>query len=183
MRFARVPNRGFSLIELLMVMAVAGTIMVIALPVLTNVTEGAKLNGAAREIEREFQAARLRSVSTNSLLRVRMNCPAAGYFRTVEYVNQAAIDSSANRCVLSAYPFPAADQDRMTRPNHDGPLRMLPDGATVNSLVLQFHPDGTVTNVVSNVPQTIVTPLTVTVTRNSKSKAMTVNGAGKIQLQ
>ena len=79
--------------------------------------------------------------------------------------------------------LPAPDADVMTRPNYDGPVRVLPEGATVTSLVLDFRPDGTVANVVSNVPQNIDAPLTVTVTRNSQSRTVTVNGAGKIQLQ
>ena len=48
---------------------------------------------------------------------------------------------------------------------------------------LEFHPDGTARAVVSEVPQAITTPVTVTVTRRGKSKAITINGAGKIQLQ
>ena len=71
----------------------------------------------------------------------------------------------------------------MTRPNFDGPVRTLPNGATVTSAVLQFSPDGTAVNVVSGSPQTITTPVTVTITRNGKSKTVTVNMAAKIQLQ
>ena len=37
--------------------------------------------------------------------------------------------------------------------------------------------------VVTNVAQAIATEVTITVTRNSKSKALTVNASGKIQLQ
>ena len=71
----------------------------------------------------------------------------------------------------------------MTRPNFDGPVRILPLGATVTSSVLEFHPDGTAVAIVSNVATPITTPVTITVTRKGKSKAITVNAAGKIQLQ
>ena len=181
MGLLRRSERGFSLNELLMTIAVAGTLMVVAVPVFSDVSESTKLNGAARELERELQSARLKAVTSNRILRVRLNCPSAGYYRTVEYLNTAA-DSATNRCLLSAYPFPA-DNDLMTRPNYDGPVRILPSGATVTTDALEFHPDGTAQRVVSNVAQTITTPVTLTVTRNSKSKAMTINGAGKIQLQ
>lgn len=173
---------GFSLTELMLTVAVAATLIAMALPVLTDVTESAKLNGAAREVERELQSARLRAVSVNRLLRVRLNCPAEGYYRTVEVLGAAA-DTSANRCLTSAYPFPAADTDLTTRPNYDGPIRILPQDATVGSSVIEFRPDGTAYNVVANVPQPINEPVTITVTRHSKSKSVTVNGAGKIQLQ
>ena len=71
----------------------------------------------------------------------------------------------------------------MTRPNYDGPVRMLPLGATVTSSILQFQPDGTAVTIVSNVVTPITTPVTITVTRKGKSKSITVNAAGKIQLQ
>jgi hypothetical protein len=49
--------------------------------------------------------------------------------------------------------------------------------------VLEFHPDGSAYEVVGNVPQRIANVVTVTVTRMNKSKRITINGAGKIQLQ
>lgn len=164
-----------------MVVAIAGALAAVAMPVMNNVSDSSKLNGAARELEREFQAARLKAVSTNRILRVRLNCPSAGSYRTVEYLNSAA-DTASNRCLQSAYPFPA-DTDLMTRPNYDGPVRVLPNQATVNSEILEFHPNGTAQRVVSNVPQAIATAVTITVQRKNKSKAMTINGAGKIQIQ
>ena len=181
MRAVRLSERGYSLNELMLIVAVAATLMVVGLPVMTDVTEASKLGSAAREIERELQSARLKSVSSNQILRVRLNCPATGYFRTVEYLNSAA-DTATNRCVESVYPFPA-DNDLMTRPNYDGPVRTLPLGATVATDIVEFHPDGTAYRVVSNVVTAITSPLTITVTRKNKSKAMTINAAGKIQIQ
>ena len=178
---ARLSARGFSLIELMMVVAVAATLMTVAVPVMSNLTESSKLSSAVRELERELQGARLKAVTVNRILRVRTNCPSAGFYRTVEYLNSGA-DTAADRCLTTAYPYPA-DTDLMTRPNYDGPQRLLPHGATFPSLVLEFHPDGTAQQVVSNVPQRIATQVTVTVTRRSASKAITINGAGKIQLQ
>ena len=48
---------------------------------------------------------------------------------------------------------------------------------------MQFQPDGTAYQVVSNVVTEITTPVSISVTRDGKSKAMTINGAGKIQIQ
>lgn len=172
---------GFSLTELMFAVAIAATLMAIGVPALMDVTENSKLTSAARQIERELQSARLKAVSNNRSLRVRLNCPAAGYYRTVEVLGTAA-DSATNRCLLGPYPFPA-DNDVMTRPNYDGPVRELPTGATVTTAVLEFRPDGTAYEVVANVAQTMAAPVTITVTRNNKTKAMTVNGAGKIQYQ
>jgi hypothetical protein len=85
--------------------------------------------------------------------------------------------------MTTPYPFPPPDDDIMTRPNFDGPVRLLPLGATVSDTVVQFSPDGTAAEVISGVATAIATPLTVTITRDSKSKTVTVNNAGKIQLK
>jgi prepilin-type N-terminal cleavage/methylation domain-containing protein len=175
-------QRGYSLVELMMVIAVAGTLMAVGLPIMTDLTEGTKLNAAAREVERELQTARLKAVSVNQILRVRLNCPAGGYYRTVEYLGTAA-DSATDRCVESSYPYPTPDNNILTVPNYDGPVRLLPNGATVTSAVIEFRPNGTAYQVFTNVPQEIIESQTITVTRNGKSKTVTVNGAGKIQLQ
>src|SRR5262247_1313206 len=96
-------DRGYSLTELVMIMAVAGTMMAFALPILTDLGEGTKLSAAAREIEREVQSARLRAVTVNRLLRVRLNCPATGYYRTVEVLGNTT-DQDPNRCIPASYP-------------------------------------------------------------------------------
>lgn len=174
--------RGFTLTELLLIVALIGTLAAVGLPVMKDVTASIKLNEASRLVERELQDARLKAVSSNRLLRVRMNCPAAGEIRMVEVLG-TAVDVAANRCQTSAYPFPAADTDIMTRPNFDGPLRQMPTGATVTSTIVQFGPDGTAMTVVAGVATAITTPATLTITRSGKSRTVTVNNAGKIQLQ
>ena len=63
------------------------------------------------------------------------------------------------------------------------PVRSLPLGATVTTNIIQFQPDGTAVTIVSDVVTPITAPVTITVTRKGKSKAITVNAAGKIQLQ
>jgi prepilin-type N-terminal cleavage/methylation domain-containing protein len=177
----RTNQRGFSLVELMLVVAAAGTIMAIALPVMTGLTAATKVNEAARLIEREYQDARLRAVASNRMLRVRTNCPSAGYVRTVEVLN-TAVDLASNRCLNSAFPFPA-DADLMTRPNYDGPVRTIPNGATATTAVIEFSPDGTARLVVAGVAEPIATAQTITITRQGLSRTVTVNAAGKVQLQ
>src|SRR3954454_13966368 len=140
-------QRGFTVSEMLIVVAAISTLSVIALPVMKDMTASIKLNESARLVEREMQDARLKAVSSNRVIRVRLNCPSTGYIRSVEVLGTAA-DNATNRCMTTAYPFPAPDTDIMTRPNFDGPVRPLPAGAQVGNVVLQFSPDGTAVQVI-----------------------------------
>jgi Tfp pilus assembly protein FimT len=166
----------------MLVVAFVGTIAAIAVPLTGDVTATIKLNEAARQVQREFAEARLRAVSSNRSLRVRTNCPSAGFIRSVEVLGDSRDDGTA-RCVTTGdYRFPP-DNDLMTRPNYDGPARPLPDGATVTTVNFQFQPDGTVLNVVSNVATAMTSEQTVTISRLGQSRTVKVNAAGKIQLQ
>ena len=182
MGFTR-KQQGFSLVELVLVMAVLGTLVAVGLPVMKDMTEGIKLNEASRMVERELQTARLQAVSVNRVLRVRLNCPANGYLRTVEVTGTASIDNATDRCMTARFPFPAGDTDLMTRPNFDGPVHVLPDGAAVNTLVLQFSPDGTAATVAAGTVTAITTPVSLTISRHGKTRTVTVNNVGKVQLQ
>lgn len=175
-------DRGFTLTDLMITVAIFTTLAAVSVPMASNMTADIKLSEAARAVEGELQYARLRAVSSNRVLRVRMNCPAAGSLRTVEYLNAAA-DTATNRCSDSVYPYPAADDDVVTRPNYDGPVRTLPEFATVGTYIIEFHPNGTAMNVVANVATAITTPISITVTRKSRTRTITINGAGKIQYQ
>lgn len=181
-RYSRLES-GFTLTEMMLTVAVLATVAAMGVPVMQDLTADLKVNEAARIVERELQDARLRAVSANRILRVRMNCPQAGELRTVEYVASSTVDTATNRCDAAVYPYPAADRDILTRPNYDGPVRTLPTPAAVGTYIIEFHPDGTAKNVVSNVATTISTPIAITITRNSRTRTVTVNGAGKIQLQ
>jgi Tfp pilus assembly protein FimT len=175
-------DRGFTITDVMITLAAFAILAGMAVPVMTDVTGDIRLSEATRTVERELQYARLRAVSSNRIVRVRTNCPAAGSLRTVEFLNSSA-DTSVTRCSTAAYPYPAADNDVMTRPNYDGPVRLMPAQASVGTHVLEFHPDGTAKQVVSNVSSTITTPVLITVTHKSKNRTITVNGAGKILLQ
>ena len=165
----------------MLTVAVSATLMAMALPVVTDITQSAKLNAATRLVERELQTARLKAVSTNSILRVRTNCPSAGYVRTVEVLG-SAVDLAPNRCSTDAYPF-QPDDELATRPNFDGPARILPLETTVTDAVLDFGPDGTARRVVGGVAQPITEPVAITIVRRVGTKTVTINGLGKVQIQ
>jgi Tfp pilus assembly protein FimT len=173
---------GFSLIELLVIVVMIATLAGIALPVYNDLAEASRLSAAARDVERELQIARLRAVQANRSLRVRLNCPVAGQYRTVEVLGTSA-DTAGNRCSTSSYPFPAPDADPFTLPNLDGPLRYLSLQTTVSNAAIEFRPNGTAWDASSGTASAITGDLTITVTRRARTRTVTVNGLGKITLQ
>jgi len=144
--------RGFTLIELMLVLAVLGLISAMAIPAVLNTTRQIKLAANARAVERELQGARMKAVRSNRAIRVRFNCPATGQYRMVELLGSKqtpatddADSRAATRCGYSAYPFPDTNQDFFSIPNNDGPIQTLQDGIGFGSdaQTVEFWPDGT----------------------------------------
>jgi prepilin-type N-terminal cleavage/methylation domain-containing protein len=195
--------RGFSLIELMLVVALLGIVGAMAVPMITNMMAGMRVSASARLVERELQTARLRAVATNRTMRVRFNCPAAGQFRLVEILGTPSVpapndaDSAATtRCGLAQYPYPDSNTDWFDVPNNDGPLNTLDTNVVfMSTQTLEFRPDGTVHynagigNPWPAVPADAPVSLTLQQANGSSTaKAATqrtiqVNGVGKITLQ
>jgi prepilin-type N-terminal cleavage/methylation domain-containing protein len=186
----RRPEAGFTLIDVMLTLSVLGIIAAMAVPGISDVTSGLRLGQGAREVERELQTARLLAVTSNRPIRVRFNCPAAGQYRIVEVIGSATVpaaaDSASDRCDESAYPYPAADRNVLTVPNHDGPIRRLPkDVAFGAAPSFEFLPDGTARQQSgSTVPWPAVptTGATVTLAYLSRTRTVSVNRLGKITL-
>ena len=186
----RFSQSGFSLIELLMVTALIGIVSVIGLPLLGQISGTIELGEAARQVERELQSARMTAVSANQPVRVRFDCPGAGQYRMVELIGTPAVPAAADgvigRCSDITYPFPAPDNNPITRPNNDGALKSLASQVTfTTATTIEFWPDGTAhTNTGGSDPwPPIASPGTyIILTRAGKTKSILVNGIGKIQL-
>jgi Tfp pilus assembly protein FimT len=183
---------GISLVDMLASCAVIATVSAIAVPPLMNTVDLLRLGMTVRDVERELQFARLKSVSTNRPMRVRFDCPSAGKVRVVEVIGTSTrpdandADGVLNRCSETAYPYKAtgADQSRLTRPNNDGPVRTLYSGTTFTAKqTLEFWPNGTVHNACQancDAGPAPIATVTLTLSRKSKTKNITVNGLGKI---
>jgi Tfp pilus assembly protein FimT len=175
---------------MLCVVAVLAILAGVSVPAFQNVTEGYKHGQAVRDVERELQTARLKAVTANRPFRVRFDCPAAGQYRMTELIGStsvpAAADTAANRCQESVYPTPAGDNNPLTRPNNDGPMRRLPTGVTFGTAAtLEFWPDGTVHQQSgSTLPWPVVgtAGTSITLVKGSVTKRIDVNGVGKITL-
>jgi len=183
---------GFTLVEMVIVTAIIAIIAGMAVPLLVNAANSIKLGQASREVERELQSARLLAVQTNQPMRLAFNCPSPGQYRIVELIGTSSVpaggDGAADRCAMTSYPYPAdTDKNPLTRPNFDGPLRYLDPSVSFSVVTtIEFWPDGTAhTNTGGSNPWPVIgaTGTTLTLTRSGKTKNITVNGLGKIQLQ
>lgn len=182
-------QRGFTLIDVIIVLALLGIIMGMAVPALTDVVDKQRLGQAAREVERELQIAKQRAVANNRPMRVRFNCPASGWYRMVELIgttsqpDAADGDSNKSRCDSNSYPYPAADNDPVTRPNLDGPPKKIDSRVTFGSVqTVEFWPDGTARYSAGTNPWALIatTGLSLTLTYKGNTTTIQVNGLGKI---
>ncbi len=173
-----------------MVTALVSIVSVIGMPLLGQIGGAIELGEAARQVERELQSARMSAVSANHPVRVMFNCPIVGQYRTVELIGTpgvpAAADGVVGRCAESTYPFPAPDNNPITRPNTDGPLRRLATLVSITtSTTIEFWPDGTAhtnTGGTNPWPPIAAAGTSIVLTRSGKTKSILVNGIGKIQL-
>jgi Tfp pilus assembly protein FimT len=185
---------GFTLIDMIAVMAIIATLSAMAIPQVTNSLDSMRLGMSVRDVERELQFARLKAVSANRPMRVRFDCPSAGKIRAVEVIGTSAApdandaDAVLGRCSETTYPYSptGADQSRLTRPNNDGAIRTVYTGTTFTAKqTLEFWPNGTVHTATCTVAPcdttgTQIGTVTLTMSRKSKTKNITVNGLGKI---
>jgi hypothetical protein len=130
------------------------------------------------------------AVSANHPVRVMFNCPVVGQYRMVELIGTPAAphgnDGVVGRCSQATYPFPAPDNNPITRPNNDGPVRYLPTLVTFTTVTtIEFWPDGsahTNTGGTNPWPPIASAGTYIILTRSGKTKSILVNGIGKIQL-
>ncbi len=185
-------SRGFSLVEVLVVVGLIGIISAIATPQLVSTIDRMRLGMSVRDVERELQFARLKAVSANRPMRVRFDCPSAGRVRAVELIglpgqpDAADADTNATRCNEASYPYmpTGTDKSRLSRPNNDGAVRYLTQGTTFTAKrTLEFWPNGTVhtaCQAACDATSTQIGTVTITLSRKGQTKNITVNGLGKI---
>lgn len=186
-------QHGVSLIDVLAVIMVLGILFGMTVPTMIGTLESLRLGQAAREVEREIHMAKSRAVSKGRTIRIRFNCPNFGQYRITELVGTPSVlataDTAANRCDEIAFPFPAADNDPVTLPNLDGPVRYLPDDISfVLPQTIEFWPDGTAHYAAggSTLPWPLIPTAGINIVvnddDNGNTASISVNGLGKILL-
>jgi len=189
---AHISEAGFSIVDMVVVVALIGVISAIALPTMTGAMDRMRLGQSARDVERELQSAKQRAIGNGRVMRVHFNCPTVREYRAVELIGTSTTPLAADMAVIDRckttgpYTFPAADNDPLTRPNLDGPVRWLDPSVSFGVVrSLEFRPDGTAYYDTGGGVWDVIptTGTSLTVVRTSQTSTITVNGLGKIQLQ
>ena len=171
-----------TLSELMLVTLVGSTMFAIAVPAGRTALDSLELGSARQEVGLALQTARLRAVSANRPMRLRLNCPGAGQYRVVEVTGVTSTDSSATRCDIDTFGYPGPRDSDPATPAHDGPVGSL--SAKIGGLSgpdLEFSPDGTARVVVGGVPQRLTADAYVDVTREGRTMRISINALGRIQ--
>jgi Tfp pilus assembly protein FimT len=181
----RQNESGFTLVELVAVMAAALAMSAITVPRINAYLRVQRATTAARLVERELQTARLKAVTVSRSLRVRFNCPGVGQLRILELTGVTATDTAANRCDPVTFPSPGPSDGLRSTPSFDSPVVTLPSGASVTGTTLQFEfsPSGATYAVASNgTVSSLDVDATLTVTRDGYSRTVTINELGRVRL-
>ena len=83
--------RGFTIIELMVVVAVAGILLATAVPSFTDATARARLEGAANELSVDLQYARSEAVRRRTTATLTVDADGSGY--TLTYFDPASADN------------------------------------------------------------------------------------------
>ncbi len=171
---------GFTMIELLLVVAVGGTLSAVTVAAISGAMRRYSMNTATRTITAEISAARFTAVAVNRTMRVRFNCPGPGQFRVVEVVGNAAIDNAADRCSETAYPYP--DPNPAVAPNADGPVIWMTQGATFGAVQdLEISPRGRIQPCKNNpCNQLDPPPASIGLTNGHETQTITVSASGMV---
>jgi Tfp pilus assembly protein FimT len=176
---------GFTVTELVMVMAGAITLAALAGPSFSTLVDANRARTAARQVERELQTARLKAVTASRALRVRLDCPAVGQLRVLEVTGISTTDDAANRCDPTAFPSPGPDDTLRSTPSLDSPVVYLADGATVTGAIrhFEFSPRGSVHEVDgSGATVDVAGDVVLTIALEGWTHTVTINALGRIKI-
>jgi prepilin-type N-terminal cleavage/methylation domain-containing protein len=154
--------RGFSLIELLVVVALIGILAAIGIPALQESTKRNAVWTASELIGSQIRQARLKAISRNMSFRIRFDCPAVGQFRVLQVTGAPGFDNATNRCSMQQ--------------TYDSGVMAMPSNVTYGSTppTLTVNSRGVFTSSTS-------IPTTITVTYGGyTSRSLSVSATGQI---
>jgi len=144
---------GFTLMEMMIVIAIIGIAAAIAIPAFMSMLPGMRLNGAARMVAGDLMAARMNAVKQNNEFKVFFNSPAANQYQILDDDDNDGVADTGEaitiRNIRNEYPD-------VTMSSTNNPI---------------FHPRGTATNLA-----------TITLQNSSGAKTVTISIAGRVKI-
>ena len=156
-------ERGYTLLEVIIVVALIGVVSAVALPVLMESNARRDLWTGAEQIGATVRSARLKAISQNTSYRVVFDCPGTNELRSLIVTGDPAIDDDAGRC-SDTY---VGDSGIV-----ELPTTVAYDVGDVTSL--QVTGRGVFTALGGGIP------LTISVTKGGGERTLTVSGTGQI---
>ena len=123
------PDRGFSLIELLIVVAIIAIMAAVSLPIVLSYLRVYKIRGASQEVAKEIQGVRGKAISKNVNFGMVFLVVDNAHYRWVaeDDMNSADATFVANARVPLVDALPTDPFEQGAGPQH-GPLHVLPRG-------------------------------------------------------
>ena len=149
----KIRDPGFTLIEMMIVIAIAAIMSAVAIPVFMSMLPGMRLSGAARQVMTDLMAARMDAVKQNNQFRVFFNSPGANQYQILDdNDNDGAADAG----------------EAITTRNIQDNYSDVTFNSTNNPI---FTPKGTATSLP-----------TITLQNASGSKSVSVSIAGRVKI-
>lgn len=143
---------GFTLVEVMIVIAVFAIMAAVAIPTFMSLLPGMRLNGATRQVASDLMAARMKAVKLNQRTKVSFGSTGYGYEIWNDADNSGAVADNEGD-----------DVERSIHPDyHD---------VTFNTVSTVFSPRGTATN------RTITLQNT-----SGSTKSITISIAGRVKI-
>ncbi|MEZ5283739.1 MAG: GspH/FimT family pseudopilin [Vicinamibacterales bacterium] len=163
MKFRARSARGFTYLELLVVVGIIGVAAAVSIPALNNAVERNRVISASELVAAQFREARLSAITRNRTFRLRFDC-ADGALRVLVVTGTPAVDNAADRCT--------------TRQPEDGTPVYLPPSVSLGEQPppsLDVNGRGLVTAAGGN-----VLPQSISITNGAYTRTLVVSATGRI---